>query len=241
MSNASHSKAGSYFGSFKEPTGIIPGSTAAGYPVSGVPAHAAVISGSNANVTSDSPPSFGTGTMGANSLFQYGLFLNAAPSATQLAQGYLQFAAVGVTLATNMWLPTNSTIVNVNFNIIGATTGVGGTSTFSLGTSATNGSATFFVNGITMPAVAAGTQISTQGLAAGVYNVANFGNHVLNPTGQPTAASALNTTATVNGASLTQPVLNLTLTLNASMTGLPVTAALLVVVEYAYFGDAQNY
>ena len=93
---------------------------------------------------------------------------------------------------------------------------------------------------MTLPAQAAGSQLATQGLAAGVYNVTNFANHVLNPTGQPTAASAINTTATVNGVALTQPVFNLTLTLNAAMTGLPATAALLIAVEYCYIGDTTN-
>jgi hypothetical protein len=241
MSNVSHSKSALYYGNFRDATGVIPGSTAAGYPVSGVPAHAAAIAGGNANVISDSPPAFGTGSMGANGIIQYGLFLNAAPSATQLAQGYLQLAGVGVTLATNMWVPTNSMIVNFDINVVGATTGVGGTPTFSIGTSATNGSATFFVNGMTLPSSAAGVQLSNQGLTAGVYNVTNFANHVLNPTGNPMAASALNTTATINGVAVTQPVFNLTLTLNAAMTGLPATAALLVALEYVYFGDTTNY
>jgi hypothetical protein len=241
MSNLSHSKSALYYGNFRDATGVIPGSTAAGYPVSGVPAHAAAIAGGNANVTSDTPPAFGTGSMGANGIIQYGLFLNAAPSATQLAQGYLQLAAVGSTLATNMWLPTNSLIVNFDINVIGVTTGVAGTNTFSVGTSANNGSATFFINGMTLPASAAGVQLSNQGLTAGVYNVTNFANHTLNPTGNPMAASALNTTATVNGVSVTQPVFNLTLTLNASMTGLPSTAAVLIAVEYVYVGDTTDY
>lgn len=241
MPSILHSKAGAYYGNFKEGSVVIPANNSYGVPVSGVPAVLAAVSGSNTNVTSDSPPSQSTGTMGVNGLIQYGIFINAVPSVTQQAQGYIQLAAPGSVTVTNMWLPTNSKIVNIDVNVVGATTGVGGTPTFSIGTNANNGSAGFFINGMTLPATAAGMQIQNQGLAAGVYNTVNFMNSSINPTGVSTAASALNTSATVNGVVITQPVFNITLTLNAGMTGLPATAVLNVMIEYAYFGDSQTY
>jgi hypothetical protein len=174
-------------------------------------------------------PAQGSGSMGVNGLYQYGLFINAAPSTTQLQQGYFQFT-VGTPLATNIWIPTNSMIVNFDLHVIGTFAGAT-TPTINVGTSANNGSNTFFINALAIPTTGAGVQIQTQGITAAQYNVTNFTNPVINPTGNPMASTALNTTTS----GVTLPVFNLTMTINGS--AVPTTASIYMVVEYAYFGS----
>jgi hypothetical protein len=236
MPAISHTLSGQYGGNYNQATVIIPNtqSTAiagVNYPVSGVPAINQLIAGSVANVTAQTNQPTGTGTMGANGLIQYGLFINQAPSATQAAQGYQQFASVGSNLSTNIWLPTNIAIVNFDLHVVTTFSGAT-TPTVSIGAAnANNGTATQFINAIAIPTTGA-QQIQTQ--ASTAYQANAFMNHVLNPTGVPTAASALNTSATVQGQVITQPCFNLTLQLGGS--GIPATAALYIIVEYVYFG-----
>ena len=232
MPAVSKTLSGQYGGNYKEGTVVIPSQSAAGYPVSGVPAVNQLVSGSVSNVIADINQPSGTGTLGANGLIQYGIFINQAPTATQLAQGYQQFATVGTNLATNMWLPTNCAIINFDAHVVTTFSGAT-TPTLSIGAAnANNGTATQFMNVIAIPTNGA-QQIQTQGTLA--YQANNFMNHVLNPTGVPTAASALNTSVTVQGQVITQPVFNLTVQIAG--TGIPATAAIYLIVEYVYFGS----
>ena len=225
MPAVSKTLSGQYGGNFKEASAVIPNTTPAGYPVSGVPALNQLTAGSVANVIADINQPTGTGTLGANGLVQYGYFTLAAPTANQLAQGYLQVPALATTLATNMWLPTNSCIINFDIHCI---IGFNGTlPTLNLGAAnANNGTGTFFLNALPLPATA--QQVQTQGSTT--YQCNNFTNTIFNPTGVPTASTALNTT--VSG--ITQPVFNLTLQFNGTSV---TTGAIFIVCEYVYFGS----